>query len=103
MFDLSGNWIFYDRMYADFSPTTRTDPNDRKQSYRMPSWHSLDLHLGIPFSIGSINLYGNISCFNVLNEKYIIRGEDGPGHDLESFRGFWGFGRNFNFSLRMSF
>lgn len=103
MFDLSANWVFYDRMFADFSPTTRTDPNDREQPYRLPSWNSLDLHFGIPFSIGSIDLYGNIICFNVLDDEYVIRGEDGPGHDLESFRGFWGFGRNFNFSLKMSF
>lgn len=103
MFDLTGNWIYYDRMYADFSPTTRTDPSDTQQPYRIPSWHSLDLHLGFPFTIGSIDLYGNISCFNVLDHEYIIRGEDGPRHNLQDFRGFWGFGRNFNFSLKMSF
>lgn len=101
--DLTANWIYYDRMYADFSPTTRTDPNDREQPFRVPSWHSLDLHLGAPFEIGKVSFYGNISCFNALDHDYIIRGEDGKGHDLESFRGFWGFGRTFNFSLRMAF
>jgi len=39
----------------------------------------------------------------VLNDKHIIRGEDGLDHSSETFRGFWGFGRTFSFSLRISF
>ena len=39
---------------------------------------------------------------NLLDTFYIERGQDGSGHDLETFRGFWGFGRNFNFGLRFS-
>jgi hypothetical protein len=103
MFDLAGNWVFNDRMYADFSPTTRTDPEDNSQSYRIPAYNTLDIHLGMPFTVGKIDLYGNISCFNVLDSEFIIRGEDGAGHNLEDFRGFWGFGRTFNFSLKLSF
>jgi hypothetical protein len=45
----------------------------------------------------------NISCYNVLNAENIIRGEDGFSHDSGSFTGFWGFGRTYNFSLRLSF
>ncbi|MGN0195229.1 MAG: hypothetical protein ACI4AE_02095 [Candidatus Cryptobacteroides sp.] len=35
--------------------------------------------------------------------SYIERGKDGSSHDLSTFTGFWGFGRNLNFGLRLSF
>jgi len=103
LFDLTGNWIYNDRLYADFSPTTRIDPDDKNQSFRIPSYNTLDIHLGMPFNVGTLDLYGNISCLNILNSNHIIRGEDGLNHNLEDFRGFWGFGRTFNFSLKLIF
>ena len=103
MFDLSANWVYYDRMYADFSPTTRNDPADRSQSYRAPSYQVLDLFLGYPFELGTVNIYASMACYNVLNSEYIVRGRDGASHDLDDFRGFWAFGRNFNFSIRIGF
>ncbi len=103
LFDINLSWVYYDRLYADFNPNNRTNPDDHSQSYRLPSYSSLDLHLGYPFNIGKLIAYGNISCYNLLNSTYIIRGEDGTGHNLNDFRGFWGFGRNFNFSLKINF
>jgi len=103
LFDLSADWIYYDRMYADFSPETRTDPDDISQSYRLPSYHVLDLHLGYAFQIGSVDFYAHTSCYNALNSDYILRGIDGEQHNLESFSGFWAFGRNFNFSMKLIF
>ncbi len=102
-FELTAEWFYNDRFYANFNPSDRTNPGDRDQSYRIPAYNELDLHAGLPFRIGSLRAYGNISCYNVLNSKYIIRGEDGDTHNLEDFRGFWGFGRNFAFSLKVDF
>jgi outer membrane receptor for ferrienterochelin and colicin len=103
MFDITGQWVYYDRLYADFSPASRTDPADMQQSYRLPSYHLLDLFAGYGFKIAGMETYVQASCYNVLDHKHIMRGEDGAGHDLESFRGFWGFGRTFNFSVKVSF
>lgn len=102
LIDLKANWLYYDKLYADFDPSSGNDPDDKSQSYRLPSYSILDVHLGYSFELFNNNAYGSISCFNVLDKRYIVRGEDGKDHNLESFRGFWSFGRNFNFSIKIS-
>jgi len=101
--DISASWIYYDRFFADFSPTTRTNPDDRSQPYRIPSYHTLDLHVNFPFRIGPFQARANLGCLNALDNKYIIRGQDGAGHNLDTFRGFWGFGRTFFLGFRIDF
>jgi hypothetical protein len=102
-FQFTGNWLYYGKIYAFFDPAGRSDPNDREQPFQIPAYNILDLHLNYPFLFFEKPAVFGMSCFNALNAEHIIRGEDGRQHDLESFRGFWGFGRSFNFSLRVSF
>jgi len=99
-FDIHADWMYYDRMYADFDPSSRTDANDKEQSYLMPAWSVINLQIGYPFYWGKVQFYASANCDNLLNNSYIVRGEDGASHDLESFRGFWSFGRTFQFSLK---
>ena len=91
-------------MYADFDPVTRRDASDRQSSYRIPSYHLL----GSTFQwSGKVADKGSVTVFltgnNLLDAFYIERGKDGASHDLASFRGYWGFGRNITFGLRFSF
>jgi hypothetical protein len=99
----SASWIYYDRYYADFSPTKRTNPDDNAQPYRIPSYQTLDLHVGYPFRVGQFKAKGDLGCLNTLNSKYIIRGQDGFSHTINDFTGFWGFGRTFYLSFRLEF
>jgi hypothetical protein len=62
-----------------------------------------DLHVGRGFNIGEFNANLAISCYNILNKESIMRGEDGPLHDLNTFTGFWSPGRTFNFSMKIAF
>ena len=128
-FHLSVDWQFNDRMYADFDPVSRTDPSDCAPSYRIPSYHLLGATLSwsrqtsIP-TAGGCRLGRNSSVYtngadshctrnlgltlfvtgnNLLDTVFIERGKDGASHDLETFRGFWGFGRTFSFGMRLSF
>ncbi len=101
--DFSVSWMFHDRYYADFSPTTRTNPDDRNQSYRIPSYQTIDMHLECPFRIGTVKARIDLGCLNALNSKYIIRGQDGYSHTINDFTGFWGFGRTFYASLKIEF
>ncbi|MDR2683172.1 MAG: TonB-dependent receptor plug domain-containing protein [Dysgonamonadaceae bacterium] len=94
---------YNDRMYANFEPARRTDPNDRRQSYRMPSSFVSDVHIQCPFHLWGIVLDGFFTCNNVFNARYIERGDDGAGHDLDSFRGFWNLGRTVQVGLRGKF
>jgi len=102
-FTIGLNWIYYDRMYADFNPVNRNDPNDREQSYRIPSYHLLDAHFIIDFTMFGQQATSNLSMLNLLNSTHIMRGLDGADHQLTSFRGFWGFGRTVNVGLKIRF
>lgn len=44
-----------------------------------------------------------VSGSNLLDTMFIERGKDGASHDIDTFRGFWGFGRTFSFGMRLSF
>jgi len=100
---LSANWVYYDKIYAAFDPAGRNNQADKSQSFQIPSYSIVDLHLNYPFEfVGSMAML-NLSCYNVLDSQHIIRGEDGADHNLESFRGFWGFGRTFNVMMKVNF
>lgn len=93
----------FDGVYADFDPTSRNNPNDIQQPYQFPTYGVFNSYIGVPFNINK--LYGRlqINAYNILNSKYIVMGEDGVNHDLETFRGFWSFGRNMSFGLTLNF
>lgn len=126
-FSLSADWQFSDRMYAEFDPVDRRDPDDHVSSYRIPSYHLMGATLQWSGALdrdvlsgrartSEDRLYGadagmrekcRVTVFltgaNLWDTMYIERGKDGSAHDLDSFLGYWGFGRNFSFGLRFSF
>ncbi len=118
-FRFLADWQFNDRMYADFDPVTRTDPSDRSPSYRFPSYHLLGATLSWSDEFRLCAAGGDaagkcqlaktmgvtvfVTGANLLDAMYIERGKDGASHDLATFRGYWGFGRNFSFGVRFSF
>lgn len=101
-FSFSADWQFNDRMYAEFDPVTRIDASDRTPAYRIPSYHLLGAILQWTGIVWGESLTVFIAGANLLDTMYIERGKDGSGHDLDTFTGYWGFGRNFNFGIRLS-
>ena len=102
-FRFSADWVFYDRLYANFDPVNRNNEDDRSQPYRIPSYSLIDLYAGYDMSVKQFPVSLQLSCQNIFNKQTIIRGDDGAGHDLESFSGFWSLGRTFNISAKISF
>ena len=102
-FSLTAELNFNDRMYAEFDPVTRTSADDRSPAYRIPAYHLLGA--GLQWS-GSIAGHYGLTVFangaNLLDAMYIERGKDGVSHDLDTFAGYWGFGRNFSFGIRFT-
>ena len=97
---------YYGRNYADFSPDTRNDENDRADSWKMPDFWTLDLNMSYAFEIGRINarLYGNVN--NLLNKKYITDGADnaiGKNHDEASAVVWYGPGITWTAGLKVFF
>jgi len=102
-FRFSADWVFYDRLYANFDPVNRNDPDDRMQPYRVPAYSLFDLYAGYDMKVKQFPVSLQLACQNVFDKLTIIRGDDGVNHDLETFSGFWSLGRTFNVSAKISF
>jgi iron complex outermembrane recepter protein len=102
-FRFAADWVFYDRLYANFDPVNRNNPDDRMQPYRIPSYSLLDLYAGYDMNVKQFPVSLQLACQNVLNKQTIIRGNDGASHDIDTFKGFWSLGRTFNVSAKISF
>lgn len=100
-FRLSTQCIYNDKMFADFDPAKRQNANDTEQPYRLPSYFLTDLYLHYAFTAFGKQANASMGCQNIFNTEYILRGNDGAGHDLDSFSGFWGFGRTFSFGINL--
>jgi outer membrane receptor for Fe3+-dicitrate len=101
---VSMRWSYNDRFWADFDPISRTDADDRSDSYRIPAYHLLDMNVSWSQRIrntATVTLFFNLN--NILDAVYVERGKDGAGHDAQSFTGYWGAPRNYNFGVRLSF
>ncbi len=95
------NFMIYDRFYADFDPATRTQPNS-PQPYRIPGFSLWDVRLGYQTLALGKHAEVSLACNNLFNKEHIVRGDDGVDHDEDSFRGYWGPGRSFHLTFRLS-
>ena len=103
-FSIDLDWNYNDRMYAEFDPVTRTSSDDRTPAYRIPAYHLLGATLqwsGVIARACRMTVF--LTGANLLDAMYIERGKDGADHDLSTFTGYWGFGRNFSLGLRVAF
>ncbi len=97
------DWNYYARYYADFTAIDRTNPDDRSDSWKLPSWSTMDLNLSYAFKLGSVKAQwlGNIN--NVFNTKYIADAQDGAAHNRETALVWYGFGITWTTGLRIMF
>lgn len=101
---ISMQWSFNDRFWTDFDPVTRSSPEAGVDSYRVPAYHLLDLSISWTqhlVSRASLTIFFNMN--NLLDSLYIERGKDGADHTINTFTGYWGAPRNYNFGIRFSF
>jgi hypothetical protein len=96
-------YLHFSNLYSNFDPTSRNIPNDFSQPFQLPSYGIVNIYLGIPFSIGNHYAKFQLNTYNLFNKTYIVNGEDGTNHDLESFKGFWSMGRNLSFGVKFNF
>lgn len=101
LFNVKAEWVWFGKLYADFDPVNRNNPDDRMQPYRFPSYNLLNLYLNMPISFAKKHGNLDFSFNNLLNCHYITLGQDGNDHTLNTFKGFWSEGFTFNarFSL----
>lgn len=98
---------FEGKNYASFNPDNRTNPNDRNQSWAIPTVNLVDLHLGFTWYISDFILKKanlNFHVFNLLNNKnYILDALDGTGHVATTAKFFYGRERWYNLQFAFTF
>lgn len=95
---------YYGKFYADFSPDARTNADDRSESWKMPSYKTVDINASYVQKISngmSLQWFANIN--NLFNEEYISDGTDGTSHDEASAVVWYGFGTTWTAGLRINF
>lgn len=112
--DLGLNYLYYDKIYASFTPESRKNADDREQSWQLPSYGSTDFRFGWRFQIAGLDSYFNMNVYNLFDVEALVEAEDKTveledgsgnviGYDHTFKKGFWNWGRNFNFSLKVNF
>lgn len=102
-FTIKAEWQYNSRMYAYFNPTSRSNPYDTAQPYQIPAFNTINCFISIPFQFLNKIASLQLNAYNLLNTIHIEIGEDGINHDLDTFEGFWSFGRTFDFELSLNF
>ncbi|MDZ4058433.1 MAG: hypothetical protein U1D64_00170, partial [Bacteroidales bacterium] len=100
---INADWLFNGRMYADFDPKERQSAQDRVNPFRLPDYSLTSIGVTWTRAIGNFNTTFYANIHNLFNTQYIERGRDGYDHTIETFRGFWGAGRNLGAGVRVRF
>jgi len=108
---IGGSYVRNEQLYAKFDPVSRNDPNDRAQSFKLDGFGMTNMYLKFAFPIGKSSGSFTINANNLFDVEYAQEGwdnaiKDSNGnrtHSRDNFVGFWGWGRNFNFALKMTF
>lgn len=106
---VKGKVTYFDRYYANFDPLSLDGANARRESWQIPSYYLLDFHCGYGFKIKSIALDWSFSVINVLDNVYISDANNNDSNvsntadfDAKSSGVFFGLGRRFNTSLKIT-
>jgi len=98
---VGATYVYNDKFYANFNPSSKTDEEDRFDSYQIPSFYNLDGRIGYDIQLGDYKLQLSAQGYNLTNVMYW---SDVTDNGLGGFSyGFPGFGRNFNFSAKFIF
>ncbi len=103
LININAEWIWFNKIFANFDPVNRQNPDDMVQPYSFPSYNMVNIYFNTPFKIGKKSASIDVGFYNVLNNHYIETGEDGVDHNLETFKGFWASGFSFNAKLSFYF
>lgn len=68
---IKGRISFFDKHYADFNPVTLQGENKRRQSWRVPSYYTIDVHAGWTIKLKKMDVSIRASVLNILDELYI--------------------------------
>lgn len=104
---------YFDKYYSDFDPESLSAAGEPIQSWKIPSYYTVDLNIGYPFPVwGKYKLGVRLNLLNILNATYIsdARNNEYPstnandrGFDASSAGVFMGMGFRWNVGVNMNF
>jgi len=115
---VSGSATWFARYYSEFDPgslSPEVNPNyldengNPKESWKIPNYALVDINTGYTLKIQKVNVDFRASVLNLLNSEYISDAYNNDPYgstmdfDAQSAGVFFGLGRRFNLSVRVSF
>ena len=98
---------FNGNQYSYFSPDTRSNANDRTQSWRLPDYGMIDLNVGVSYLVTDFffkKITFDFHIFNLLDyNNYMVDGTDGTGHTEAAATVWYGRPRWINMNLGFNF
>lgn len=114
----SGAFTWFGKNYSEFNPldyNPETNPwafdenGDPKQSWKMPNYFTIDFNAGYSWWIKKVGIQLRASVINALNTKFINDAQNNDPYlvnsstfDANSAGVFFGLGRTFNLSLKVT-
>ena len=111
-FYIKPRWTFFGRHWADFDPYIlqefrypdgRVTDNRNRQSWRIPDYHLVELHLGYAFTAWKLRFNVTGSVLNLLDAYYITDSQNGSSFDANTATVFMGQGIRFNAALTVTY
>ena len=105
---------YYANYYADWDPLSRSDPNDRGQSWKIPSYGLVDFHFSynLPLNLKNVGIQLFAHVFNVFDKLYVSDAldnsrfnaytADGVNHKADDAEVFMGIPRIVNVGVRIN-
>ncbi|MBT8219606.1 MAG: TonB-dependent receptor [Bacteroidia bacterium] len=107
---LDASYLYHDNLYADFSPNDRDDISlAGVQALKLPNYGTVDMGLTWRLKMTSLPATFRINVNNLFDEEYIVyavdrqRTSETSAQSIENTRGWFGFGRTWNASLKVFF
>jgi hypothetical protein len=66
-------WRSYSNYYSQFDPVSRSNPDDREQTWKIPAYNLFEFHFayGIPGQVLGLDVTLFAHIFNITNELYV--------------------------------
>ncbi|MCH8318201.1 MAG: TonB-dependent receptor, partial [Bacteroidetes bacterium] len=99
------------RHYSNFDPVSLKGDDARRESWRIPNYYLVDIHAGYRFKVKSIPFNLRMSVLNVTDVIYISDAQNNETRalyisssdfDTKSAGVFFGLGRRYNLSLKIT-
>lgn len=104
------NGTYFTKNYADFQPETLQDENERRESWKLPSYSVFSFHTGYNFRINDVGLGVRFNILNLFDNVYITDARNNDNFNSPAFTDFdaksasvhFGQGRRFNVSFQVT-